>query len=103
MSAFCLIFWGSFLFYTKSKYFPNSLKRIPNPTAKWIGTLTLLAATGLYIYLEGWASGLLLSVIAYSLAFGLLQLFAGLGRVYFYSLLAVIHLLLLIDLFSYAS
>lgn len=103
MLAFCLILWGSFLFYTESKYFPHFLKNISYPVPKWVGTLVLIAGTSLYINHDGWASGLLLSVVAYSLAFGLIQLFAVSGRIYFYSLLAVIHLLLLLDLFSYAS
>lgn len=103
MPAFYLILWGSFLFYTESKYFPHFLKRISWPAAKWAGMFLLIAGAGLFVHFDGWASGLLLSLVAYSLAFGLIQLFAVLGRVYFYSLLALIHLLLLIDLFSYAG
>jgi hypothetical protein len=103
MPSFCLIFWGSFLFYSGSKYFPHFFTRPSRSVCTWLGAVFLAAGTAIFVKSDGWASGLLLSLVAYPLALGLLQLFSVLGRNYFYGLLVVVHFLLLIDLISYAS
>ena len=103
MIPFYIILIGSYLHYSKSKYFPSFLININFTGSNWIGSLLILLGSALYVLGEGWASGLLLSLAACSLAIILIQLFAVLGKKYFYGLMAVVHSLVLIELISYAS
>lgn len=102
MTQFYLILAGMYLYYSNSRYFPDFLFK---PDLRWIqliGTLLSGAGTLLYIWSDGWAGGLLLSLTACTLAMGIVQLFGVLGKAYFYGLAAVVHFLLILDLLSYA-
>ena len=103
MLAFYFILIGMYLFYTRSKYFPAFLFRPNIPMVKSWGTVFLVIGTGIYVHSDGWAGGLLLAFVAFSLAMCLTQFFATLGRKYFYGMAVIIHLFLLIELISYAS
>ncbi|CAG5000771.1 hypothetical protein DYBT9275_02529 [Dyadobacter sp. CECT 9275] len=103
MIPFYFILLGMYLYYSKSKYFPHSLSRPGFRSTRLIGTLCTLAGSALYVRTDGWAGGLLLSLAACTLAMSLIQLFAVLGRSYFYGFVAVVHALLLIELFFHAS
>lgn len=102
MLAFYFILIGTYLFYSRSKYFPAFLFRPNIPTVKSLGTVFLVIGTGIYVHSDGWAGGPLLSLVAFSLAMCLTQLFSTLGRLYFFGAAAIIHLFLLIELISYA-
>ena len=103
MLAFYFILIGMYLFYTRSKYFPAFLSRPNIPMVKSWGTVFLVIGTGIYVQSDGWAGGLLLAFVAFSLAMCLTQFFATLGRKYFYGMAVIIHLFLLIELIYYAS
>ena len=103
MLSFYLILLGMYLYYSKSKYFPDFLFRPKFQNIKWLGLFLLTIGTACYIRSDGWAGGLILSLVAFSLAMILVQLFAVLGRFYFYGLLVTMHVLLLLELISYAS
>ena len=102
MFPFYFILAGMYLYYSKSKYFPTFLSGTSFNQARWIGSLLFIVGTINFVYTEGWASGLLLSLAASTLGMMMVQLFAVLGRKYFYGLVAVVHGLLLIELISYA-
>ncbi|HEY1057025.1 MAG TPA: hypothetical protein VGE24_17900 [Emticicia sp.] len=72
MIAILLITTGTFLYYSKSKYFPKSIKVLKSNT--WLNLFFILAGTGLLIADWGWASGLLLALCIYMLALVVLQL-----------------------------
>ncbi|WP_460470494.1 hypothetical protein [Emticicia fontis] len=72
MIAILLITTGTFLYYSKSKYFPKSIKVLKSNT--WLNLFFILAGTGLLIADWGWASGLLLALCIYMLALMVLQL-----------------------------
>ena len=103
MLAFYFILLGMYLYYSKSKYFPLFLFKLSFPGSIWLGAISILLGTALYILSDGWAGGLLLSLAACSLAMVLIQFFAVLGKKYFYGLVAIVHGLVLIELISYAS
>ena len=103
MLPFYFILLGMYLYYSKSKYFPLFLFRLHFPGSTWLGALSILLGTGWYVLTDGWAGGLLLSLVACSLAMAMIQFFAILGRRYFYGLVAVVHGLVLTELISYAS
>jgi len=103
MVSFYFILLGIYLYYSKSKYFPNFLFKTSFTGSDWIGLLLIFMGTAWYVQLQGWAGGLLLALAASSLAMVLIQLFAVLGKKYFYGFIAVVHSLLLIELISYAS
>lgn len=71
MIATLLITIGTFLYYSKSKYFPKSIKAIK--TNAWVNLILVLAGTGLFIVDWGWASGILLALCVYMLAIVVLQ------------------------------
>lgn len=97
------ILFGSYLHYSKSKYFPSFLSGIRFAGSNWMGSLFILLGSALYVRSEGWAGGLLLSLAACSLSMILIQLFAVLGKQYFYGLMAVVHGLVLVELLHYAG
>lgn len=101
MIAFYLIFAASYLFYTRSKYFPPYLPKFP--AATWAGCVLLLGGAAFFIQSDGWAGGLLLWLVAATLAMSLVRLFAVLGSRYFYGLLIALHLFLIANLISYAG
>lgn len=72
MIAILLITTGSFLYYSKSKYFPISIKKLK--TNPWVNLFFIVAGTGLLIADWGWASGILLALCIYMLAIVALQL-----------------------------
>ena len=102
MTAFYLILMGTYLFYSKSKYFPLYLPKGLGMLNSPIAIVLLLAGTGLYIYSNEWAGGLLLAVAASSLAMAMTQFLCVLGRPYFYSFVFFVHGLVLIELVTYA-
>lgn len=71
MIATLLITIGTFLYYSKSKYFPKSTKAIK--TNVWLNLVLILVGTGLFIADWGWTSGILLSLCVYMLAIVVLQ------------------------------
>lgn len=71
MIATLLITIGTFLYYSKSKYFPKSIKAINTNT--WLNLVFILLGTGLFIADWGWASGILLALCVYMLAIVALQ------------------------------
>lgn len=72
MIAILLITIGALLYYSKSKYFPKSIKSLKsNP---WVNLFFIGAGTGLLIADWGWASGILLALSIYMLAIVALQL-----------------------------
>ena len=103
MLPFYFILLGMYLYYSKSKYFPLFLFRLYFPASIWLGVLSILLGTAGYVLTDGWAGGLLLSLAACSLAMVMIQFFAVLGKRYFYGLVAVVHCLVLTELFFYAS
>jgi len=72
MIAITLITTGTLLYYSKSKYFPKSIKNIR--ITPWISLLFILAGTGLLVTDWGWASGLLFALSTYMLAIASLQI-----------------------------
>ncbi|RFS16017.1 hypothetical protein [Emticicia sp. C21] len=72
MISIVLITIGTFLYYSKSKYFPKSFKSIKSNS--WINLIFILAGTGLLVVDWGWASGVLLALCIYMLAIVALQL-----------------------------
>lgn len=103
MLAFYFILTGMYLYYSKSKYFPTFLSKPSFQGMTCIGSALLILGSALYVRSDGWAGGLLLAIVVMSLAMGLIQLFAVLGRTYFYGLITIVHVLVLIELISYAS
>jgi hypothetical protein len=103
MTAFYLILAGMYLYYSKSKYFPHFIFKPNFPGQTWLGLLLTVGGSALFIQSDGVARGLLMAVTACTLAMGMVQLFAVLGKTYFYGMAMVVHLLLLFDLLSYAS
>lgn len=99
MISFYLFLIGCYLYYTKSKYFPVKIFRTTAPHQR-ILPFILMAGLALNIYREGWASGILLSVVSCSLAIMLSQFTAVLGNKYFYALAIFAHGLIIIDLLS---
>ncbi|MEO6686067.1 MAG: hypothetical protein ABIN24_08880 [Dyadobacter sp.] len=99
MIPFYLFLVGCYLYYTRSKYFPVWILRAPTVPG-WSLLVMLIIGIALNINREGWASGLLLSVVSCSLAVILIQFTAVLGKKYFYSLAIFAHALVLIDLLS---
>lgn len=91
---------GSYLYYCQSKYFPAGLYKVDASWSSWLGFALFLVATSLFVQSEGWVSGLLLALCALSLALLLIQFAAVLGKGYFYSLLVLVHGLVLIDLIA---
>jgi len=103
MLALYFIIAGLYLYYSKSKYFPLFLQKLSFPGLDIVALLLLMIGTAIYIISGGWAGGLLLSLAACMLGFLLIQLFAVLGKKYFYGLVAAVHFLALIELISYAG
>ncbi|WP_221394087.1 hypothetical protein [Dyadobacter sp. NIV53] len=103
MIAFYLILISAYLFYSRSKYFPQNLPKTSETVATWIATVLLVTGTALFVRSDDWAGGLIIALAACSLAMTLVQLFAVVGRIYFYGFTAIIHGLLFIELLSYAS
>ncbi|PKK36695.1 hypothetical protein BWI96_09955 [Siphonobacter sp. SORGH_AS_0500] len=99
MLALYFIVSGTYLYYSKSKYFPASLYRFTAAWSSWLAALLIALATGLLIRTEGWVSGCLIGLCALSLALMLVPLTAVLGKTYFYSLIGLMHGLVLLDLF----
>ena len=102
MIAFYVILIAAYLFYSRSKYFPQTLPKISEKTAIWIAGILLILGTAIFIRSDDWAGGLIMSLAAGSLATISVQLFAVAGRFYFYAFLAIIHCVLILDLISYA-
>ncbi|GAB3775877.1 hypothetical protein GCM10028818_20570 [Spirosoma horti] len=100
MLSVYLFLIGAYLYYCQSKYFPAGLYKVNALWSSWLGLTLFLVATGLLVRAEGWVSGLLLALCALSLVLMLIQFAAVLGKGYFYSLLMLVHGLVLIDLFS---
>lgn len=98
MVALYLFLVGTYLYYCKSKYFPSGIYKWSVPYATWLAIGCFLIGTGVYVWAEGWTSGLLLALCALSLAAMLVQITAVFGKTYFYGLVAVAHCLLLIAL-----
>ncbi|WP_259015041.1 hypothetical protein [Emticicia fluvialis] len=72
MIGILLITTGTFLHYSKSKYYPKSIK--PAKSNVWLNLLSIIAGAGLLIDNWGWASGLLYALCAYMLATVVLQI-----------------------------
>ncbi len=72
MIAILLITTGTFLYYSKSKYFPKSIKSIKSRS--WINLILILTGTAQFIKDWGWISGILLALCVYMLAIVALQL-----------------------------
>ncbi|WP_031526039.1 hypothetical protein [Dyadobacter crusticola] len=102
MAAFYLILVGVYSYYSKSKYCPEYLIKLPAGFAKLVGSLLLLIGTALFVYNEEWATGLLLAVAACSLAATLIPFTAVLGKRYFIALTVLVHILLVANIFTYA-
>lgn len=97
----CYLFLlGCYLYYTRSKYFPGALSRYKPALPDWLWIPLLISASGLFVYNEGWASGLLLSLCACSAALILIQFTAVLGKKYFYGLALLAHSLVLLEILS---
>ncbi|MCF0060729.1 hypothetical protein MUK70_15920 [Dyadobacter chenwenxiniae] len=103
MPQFYFIFLGMYLYYSKSKYYPDFLFSPRFRSVRLFGLLFTIAGSLLYVRADGWAGGLLLALAASMLAMGMVQLFAVLGKYYFYGMAVVIHVLLLIQLICDAS
>ncbi len=103
MVAFYLILLGVYFHYSRSKYCPSYLIKIPAKYAGIAGNMLLLAGTMRFVYQEEWTSGLLLSLAACALAMSLIPFTAVLGKRYFIILAALVHILLVADIFTYAS
>ncbi|KQS33456.1 hypothetical protein [Dyadobacter sp. Leaf189] len=103
MVAFYLILLGVYFHYSRSKYCPSYLIKIPVKSARIAGNVLLLAGTVRFVYHEEWASGLLLSLVACGLAMTLIPFTAVLGKRYFIILTVLVHILLVADIFTYAS
>lgn len=102
MLPFYFILTGIYLYYSKSKYFPSFLPAIRFNGTRAIAFLFLIIGMAYFVYSEGWASGILLSLTTSTLGMIIVQLFSVLGRKYFYGLVVVVHALVLIELISYA-
>lgn len=98
MISFYFFLVGCYLYYTRSKYFPESLSNFRPSSPSWLWIPLFALATGIYVFREGWASGLLLTLSAISLALILVQFTAVLGKKYFYGLVIVSHGLVLFEL-----
>lgn len=98
MTQFYFIYLGMYLYYSKSKYYPDVLFTPQFRSTRLIGLLFTIAGSLLYVRMEGWAAGLLLALAASMLAMVIVQLFAVLGKFYFYGVAVVLHVLLLIQL-----
>ena len=72
MLAIVLITIGTFLYYSKSKYFPKSVKTLKS--SPWVNLIFILAGAGLLIAARGWASGILVALCIYMLTIVTLQL-----------------------------
>lgn len=95
----CYLFLlGCYLYYTRSKYFPGTLSGYKPAVPDWLWIPLCATATGLFVYHEGWASGLLLSLCACSAALMLIQFTAVLGKKYFYGLALLAHGLVLLEI-----
>jgi hypothetical protein len=102
MLSFYFILLGAYLYYARSKYFPETIFRPLFAGSNWAGFIFLLTSSALFIRSNGWAGGLLLAFAGASLAMVMIQFFAVLGKRYFYGLMALVHGLVLIQLISYA-
>ena len=102
MLAFYFILLGCYLFYCRSKYFPKFLPGVTFPASSWLGVILLSAGIFQFASSNGWVAGILIALAAASLGITMLQFFAVLGRRYFYSFVAVIHLLLLFQIVNHA-
>lgn len=100
MIPFYLCLIGAYLYYCQSKYFPSGLYKFTASWSSWLALILFGIATVLFVWSDGWVSGLLLVVCALSLALMLIQLAAVLGKTYFYSLVVMAHGLVLLDLFA---
>jgi hypothetical protein len=92
-----------YLYYSRSKYYPDFLFNPRFRYARFVGLIFTIAGSLLYVRTDGWAGGLLLALAACTLAMGMVELFAVLGKFYFYGMAVVIHVLLLIQLIYNAS
>jgi hypothetical protein len=102
MLSFYFILLGTYLYYARSKYFPETIFRPFFTGSNWSGFILLLTGAAIFIRSDGWAGGLLLTLAGASLAMLMIQFFAVLGKRYFYGLMALVHGLVLIQLISYA-
>ena len=102
MLSFYFILLGTYLYYARSKYFPEAIFRPLFAGSNWAGLIFLLTGSAIFILSDGLAGGLLMTLAEASLAMVMIQFFAVLGKRYFYGLMALVHCLVLIQLISYA-
>ena len=98
MISLYLFLVGCYLYYIRSKYFPGSILNFKPSVPSWLWIPLFVSAAGMYVFREGWVSGLLLSLCAVSLALMLVQFAAVLGKKYFYGLAILSHGLVLLEL-----
>ncbi|MDR6811874.1 hypothetical protein J2Y60_002073 [Arcicella sp. BE140] len=94
---------GILLYYSKVKYFPKDILTFPFSYEKAIGLFFFIVSLGVFIYQWGGTIGCLMYLTSLILSASVVQLFAVLGKKWFYSFLILIHVIILINLFKHAS
>ncbi len=91
--AYYLAFAGTWAGYAQSGYYPKDLFHLRFRGVKIIASILLLLSLILFVKESNWAIGGTIFFFAIILLLTLLQLTAVLGKKYFRSLIAIIHLL----------
>lgn len=89
---------GAFVFYSKSKYFPEEYARFGFRLPSWIGYFLLLLALIIYTSRFGAGLGSLIAFLSISAAYSLLPFALNLPRRYVWALAAVFVVFFWIDL-----
>lgn len=101
MTGFFISMLGALLFYSKSKYFPDGLKKpFLSKIPSWPGFL-FLAVAG-YIYYDAWglALGLLIFLTAVPLAYCVVSFLLNIRKSFAVSFFLLLVVFLSIDLLS---
>lgn len=89
---------GAFVFYSKSKYFPEGYPRFGFRVSSWVGYFFLLLAVVIYTGRFGVGPGSLIAFLSISAAYSLLPLALNLPRAYLWVLATVFAVFFWMDL-----
>ncbi len=98
MTGLLVALFGAFVFYSKSKYFPQEYARSGIRIPSWTGYFFLLLAVVIYTSRFGAGLGSLIAFLSISAAYSLLPLVLNLPRAYVWALAAVFVIFFWMDL-----
>lgn len=98
MTGLLVALLGAFVFYSKSKYFPEEYARFGFRIPSWTGYFFLLLAVVIYTGRFGPGLGSLIAFLSISAAYSLLPLALNLPRAYVWMLATVFAVFFWMDL-----